>query len=213
MGRAPDSAADYRRRVNDFSVLVVCTGNVCRSPAVERLLAARLPRDVHVGSAGTRALVGATIAAPMAPLIEGAGGSTEGFVARAITEELIDGADVIIAAAREHRSIVVGLHPPALVKAFTLRELARLATLVDPAALPTGSPAERFRALVPLARAARGRVLVPPEEDDVVDPYGHRRRVYRTSFDQLAPAVDEILRVVTSHWSGTPVGVRSPGPR
>ncbi|HUX69765.1 MAG TPA: low molecular weight phosphatase family protein [Cellulomonadaceae bacterium] len=199
--------------MNAFSVLVVCTGNVCRSPAVERLLAARLPGDVHVGSAGTRALVGATIAAPMVPLIEGAGGSAEGFVARAITEELVDDADVIIAAAREHRSIVVGLHPPALVKAFTLRELARLATLVDPAALPSGSPAERFKALVPLARAARGRVLVPPEEDDVVDPYGHRRRVYRTSFDQLAPAVDEILRVVTSHRSGTPVGVRSPGPR
>ncbi len=203
---APEPLAAYGRRVSPFSVLVVCTGNVCRSPAVERLLAARLTEDVHVISAGTRALVGAPISAPMVPLIEAAGGSVDGFVARAVTDQLVEGADVVIAAAREHRSIVVGSHPPALLKAFTLRELARLAALVDPAALPAGSPAERFRALVPLARAARGRVLVPPEEDDVVDPYGHRRRVYRTSFDQLAPAVDEIVRVLLPRPPGSHVG-------
>ena len=38
-------------------LLVVCTGNVCRSPMGAALLAKALP-DVHVESAGTAALVG-----------------------------------------------------------------------------------------------------------------------------------------------------------
>ena len=36
-----------------FSILAVCTGNVCRSPAVERLLADKSGSTVGVSSAGT----------------------------------------------------------------------------------------------------------------------------------------------------------------
>ena len=43
-----------------FSVLTVCTGNICRSPLAELILAASLSDipDVRVESAGTGALVG-----------------------------------------------------------------------------------------------------------------------------------------------------------
>jgi hypothetical protein len=43
---------------NRFAILCVCTGNVCRSPAAERLLAARLGPGVVVASAGTVAALG-----------------------------------------------------------------------------------------------------------------------------------------------------------
>ena len=39
------------------SILVVCTGNICRSPVGERLLRSRLP-DMKVDSAGIAALTG-----------------------------------------------------------------------------------------------------------------------------------------------------------
>jgi protein-tyrosine phosphatase len=39
------------------SILVVCEGNICRSPMAEAILAAALP-DTHVRSAGLNALVG-----------------------------------------------------------------------------------------------------------------------------------------------------------
>ena len=52
-----------------FSILVVCTGNVCRSPAAERLLASKLGSTVQVASAGTHALVGQPISEPMAALL------------------------------------------------------------------------------------------------------------------------------------------------
>ena len=56
----PSLAEDLLISVSDdtFSILTVCTGNVCRSPAVERLLASKLGPTVSVASAGTHALVG-----------------------------------------------------------------------------------------------------------------------------------------------------------
>ena len=56
-----------------FSILTVCTGNVCRSPAVERLLASKLGPTVSVASAGTHALVGHPISEPMAVLLQNSG--------------------------------------------------------------------------------------------------------------------------------------------
>jgi protein-tyrosine phosphatase len=47
-----------------FSILAVCTGNVCRSPAVERLLTGQLFPTVTVSSAGMHALVGHPIPNP-----------------------------------------------------------------------------------------------------------------------------------------------------
>ncbi|RMH62958.1 MAG: low molecular weight phosphotyrosine protein phosphatase, partial [Zetaproteobacteria bacterium] len=40
------------------SILVVCVGNICRSPMAEALLKARAPAKVRVSSAGIGALVG-----------------------------------------------------------------------------------------------------------------------------------------------------------
>mgnify|MGYP002738687724 CR=1 FL=1 len=52
--------------ISPYRILTVCTGNVCRSPAAERLLEHTLNPSVTVRSAGTRALVGEPIHPPMA---------------------------------------------------------------------------------------------------------------------------------------------------
>jgi len=54
-------------------VLTVCTGNICRSPTAERLLALGLGPTVKVASAGTHALRGQPVVAPMCAMIEDAG--------------------------------------------------------------------------------------------------------------------------------------------
>ena len=181
-----------------YTVLVVCTGNICRSPAVERLLAAELDAGpgVRVASAGVGAVVGAPMSEPMAALLREAGVSPDGFVARQLTEPMLQDADLILALTREHRSRIVGLHPRAVRRTFTVRELARLSGWVDPAALPAGTVGERLAALQPLAAAQRGMHAGPPDEDDVVDPYGGNDALYRRSFDELRPAVTQIARIV-----------------
>ncbi|QGQ20267.1 low molecular weight phosphatase family protein [Cellulomonas sp. JZ18] len=174
-------------------VLTVCTGNICRSPAVERLLRLRLAgTDVVVESAGTRAVVGAAVSPPMVPLITGAGADADGFAARQLTPAVLRDVDLVLTLTRAHRSAVVE-HAPAMVRrTFTLLELARLLRHVDPAALAAAgsTPGERVRALPALAAGVRH--LAGPGEDDVVDPIGQSDAVYRASFQALAPAVDAV---------------------
>ena len=177
-------------------ILAVCTGNICRSPVIERLLAARLP-GVSVTSAGTHAVVGHAVSAPMVPLLEATGASAEGFAARRLTPQLLAGVDLVLVAALEHRAAVVELAPAVVRRTFTLLELARLVDAAPPAAgssgivLPGATTTERLRALPDLAASARG--LVTPGDDDVVDPIGRSQAVYQRSFGQMLPAVETIV--------------------
>ncbi len=171
-------------------ILAVCTGNICRSPAIERLLAARLD-GIDVLSAGTRAVVGHPMSEPMAALVEEAGASAAGFTARQLTPAVLQGVDLVITATRGHRAAVVELAPALVRRTFTLLELGRLLTVVPPEG---ATPGERLLA-VPAA-AARARTAVRPGEDDVVDPIGQPAAVYRHSFDQMLPAVEALAGAV-----------------
>jgi protein-tyrosine phosphatase len=176
-----------------FRILAVCTGNVCRSPAVERLLANRLEPTVSVRSAGTHALVGHPISEPMGVLLRRRGIEPAPFEARRVSEQLLKEADLILAMTRAQRSFIVELWPAAVRRAFTLREFARLLTLVDSSALPPGSPADRLSAAVRLAAAERGRSRLSPEEEDVVDPFRLTDDIYAKSFEQITSAVDRVV--------------------
>jgi protein-tyrosine phosphatase len=179
-----------------FSILTVCTGNVCRSPAVERLLASKLGPTVEVASAGTHALVGHPISEPMAALLRDSGIEDQPFEARRLSEEMLKGTDLVLTLTRAQRSLVVELWPAAVRRTFTLREFARLLRWVDPAALPAGTPAERLRAAIPLAAAQRGRERTEADEDDVVDPFRLSDQVYVQSFQEIAAAVDAIVTIL-----------------
>lgn len=182
--------------VAPFTVLAVCTGNICRSPAVERLLSASLGPGVEVRSAGTRAMVGSAIPPDMAQLLSADGVSAEGFAARQLTEAMLRESRLVLALTRSHRSQIVELFPGAVRRTFTVRELARLAAGVAPADLGPGTTADRLAALLPLAAAQRGQRPSAPEDDDVVDPYGRSAKVYAQSFAELAPAVRQIAATV-----------------
>lgn len=91
-------------------VLLVCTGNICRSPLaaalMQRALSERGVQDVEVTSAGTGAWDGA-------PVSEGAylvglerGLDLSGHRARLLTRDLVDQADLILTMARHHRARV-----------------------------------------------------------------------------------------------------------
>jgi len=179
-----------------FSILAVCTGNICRSPAVERLLASKLGPTASVSSAGTHALVGHPISEPMAALLRDGGIEADPFEARRLSEEMLKEADLVLTMTRAQRGLVVDLWPAAVRRSFTLREFARLLRWVDPAALPADTPAERLRAAIPLAAAERGRERTAPNEDDVVDPFRLNNAVYVDSFLQITTAVDGLVHAI-----------------
>lgn len=180
---------------NRFRILCVCTGNICRSPAAERLLASGLGPDVEVTSAGTYALVGQPISPPMDQLLRDAGAEPGGFAARRLTERLLQPADLVLALTRAHRGDVAELWPKAVRRTFTLKEFARLLGEVDLAALPSGSPGERLRAALPLLAAHR-RQVTDLSLDDVVDPYRRGAELYGQAFADIEQAVTSIVSVI-----------------
>ena len=178
-----------------FRILCVCTGNICRSPAAERLLACRLGPTVEVTSAGTFALVGHPISPPMDELIAGAGAHSDKFAARRLIESLLKPADLVLALTRGHRGDVAELWPKAVRRSFTLKEFARLLGEIAPSELPLGGPAERLRAAVPIA-ASRRHHVADLSLDDVIDPYGRPPEVYSEAFADIERAVTTITGVI-----------------
>ncbi|MDX6201938.1 MAG: low molecular weight protein-tyrosine phosphatase [Frankiales bacterium] len=193
-------------RAGTFELLFVCTGNICRSPMAERLaaaaLATRLGADasrVLVHSAGTWGHEGS----PMEPFALdtlarlGLDAESSGaFRARELTAEMVQSADLVLVASREHRAAVVTLVPRAASRTFTLREFGRLSSGVVAAALPA-DPVERGRALVAAAAGRRGLTPAGPEGDDLADPYGAPAR----AFEHCAADIVELLRAPLDLWA------------
>ena len=182
-----------------YAILCVCTGNVCRSPAAERLLAARLGTGVTVASAGTLGLVGRVIEPPMAAQLAALGLEDVGFTARRLTAADVSQADLVLGMTREHRAEAVEMAPAAVRRAFTLLEFARLLSQIQPDELTGTSAADRLRMAVPLAAARRQMVVGPVDADDVVDPYRLAEEVYDQSFSAIRIAVDTIADRLLPH--------------
>jgi protein-tyrosine phosphatase len=197
-------------------ILVVCTGNVCRSPAVALLLDRRTDESVVVESAGTAALVGRTVSEPMAVLLQARGLSTDGFAARTATAELVAGADLVITMTRDQRSYVVRLEPRAVRHTFTLLELAALLDGAPVQADADESDSDRLARLPALAASRRTTVIGARRPLDVLDPYRRPERFYRRALAAIEPAVETIAHVVhpptATLGSWTPPSVKSPRP-
>jgi len=177
-----------------FTVLFVCTGNICRSPVAERLLRARVGPSIPIWatSAGVAALAGYPMDPPSATALRELGGDPDGHVGRRLTPGMVTDADLILTADSSHRSAVLQADPLAFRKVFTLREFARLSADLGPAG-PAASAA-KLRERVREVAAQRGQAASAEQDaDDIADPFGAPLRVARASAMQVAEAVDQTI--------------------
>ena len=155
------------------SILVVCTGNVCRSPIAEGMvrsaLEARLGEAAPVvASAGTAGWEGSTAMPEAVVAAAERGVDISAHAARRLLAEHVRAADVVLAMATEHRDEVARSVPDARDRVFTLKELVRLLEALPPDD-PAGSLSERVHAAATLRRSGfNGN----PYDEDVFDPLG-----------------------------------------
>ncbi|WP_307712299.1 low molecular weight phosphatase family protein [Streptomyces sp. V4I23] len=184
--------------VPGFRVLVVCTGNLYRSPLAECLLRQRLlnaRQRIRFGSAGTQALPGTPMAATAASFLLERGADPSAASSRRLTKELVESADLLLGAATDHREAAVRLSPVwALARAFTLCEFARLVRAEDASGVV--DPAARFAALVRGAAARRGAAGEHPGDDDIDDPLGAPPLEVQECLVQIEGVVERIAAAV-----------------
>lgn len=134
-----------------FSILVVCTGNICRSPMAAGLLRHYLPEslrtNIDVGSAGTHALHGNQAEPNAKAAMARIGIDIKAHRARQITRESARGADLILTMEAAHSQHIKGLlkwrqNPPRRISEFNPQVPAH--DIED----PYGGPIEAFEACI-----------------------------------------------------------------
>jgi protein-tyrosine phosphatase len=177
-----------------IEVLLVCTGNQCRTPMAEGLLrfrAARSGVDLTVTSVGLLG-DGVPASAHAVDVLAARGIDIAPHRSRQLDRAAIDKADLVLGMARRHVREVVLLDADALGRTFTLKELVRLGR-------EHGARRDDESVASWLERIGSGRT--PPglvgelAADDVADPIGGPRRGYErcaTELDELLAAMIEL---------------------
>ncbi|MEA5456997.1 low molecular weight phosphatase family protein [Sinomonas sp. JGH33] len=192
-----------------FNVLVVCSGNLCRSPIAEQLLRARTAgHPVIVSSAGTVADDGAPMPEEAAMVSRRYGGEPSGHRSQLLTESHLRSADLVLTATRAHRGSVVQMLPRMSRKAFTISEFARLLGAVPEAERATLADTA---SVVDAARSLRGFVSPPdePEHDDLEDPYRQPFEVY----EAVGARLDAEIGIIASGLWPSEATLRAPDVR
>ena len=179
-----------------FSILTVCTGNICRSPLAEYLLREDLPpEEFNISSAGIMAVQDGRVPTQQLRIAASLGiGGMEAHRAQMLTSGKLGISALVLALSRGHRKRIVRMDPQVVRRTFTLREFAYLANHVRPEDVEVCFPdfPDTLRAAV--EAVARMRGMVPPPASngdfDVVDPFRQSRAIYKLSRDQLVPAAE-----------------------
>lgn len=115
------------------SVLVVCVGNICRSPVGERVLQAAMSgTGVKLGSAGIGALVGHSADPLAAEVALQHGVSLDGHVARQFTPELAREAELILVMEPGHKREIARISPELSGRCFLFDHWTGARGIPDP---------------------------------------------------------------------------------
>jgi protein-tyrosine-phosphatase len=180
------------------SVLVVCTGNICRSPIGEGFLKLHLSQrfpgqHIDVSGAGVIARDGhpATEEAVQAAWEREVDISSHR--ARRLHASLIERADLVIAMAEEHAEEIRRQVPSAHPKTFMLKELVHLLSDLPPVDERDTLDDEALRARIAEAHALRNRNAIATVDLDISDPLGMSLETYRATAWELDTLIAQLV--------------------
>lgn len=108
-------------------IIVVCTANICRSPVVEAVLREKLAAeglpDWRIQSAGTWAQNGQAASRYSREILAERGLDISGHTSQVITEELLQGADLVLCLETGHAEALRAEFPHHAGKIYLLTEM------------------------------------------------------------------------------------------
>lgn len=114
-------------------ILIVCVGNICRSPTAEFIFRDKLKhRDIHISSAGLKALVGRPMDDQAMQILKERGIDAAEHRARQLNPAMLREADLVLAMERDHLAAASRLAPEASGKMFLLDKWQDADDVPDP---------------------------------------------------------------------------------
>ena len=135
-----------RAAMNQFVkpvIVMVCTGNTCRSPMAETLMREQLRKRfgcedaVRVLSAGVAASPGMSASPQSIEVMGEKKLDLTGHSSQPLTEDLMNTADFVLTMTRSHRAAILAAWPEMQNQVFTLRQDG--GDIGDPIGMPTGA--------------------------------------------------------------------------
>jgi protein-tyrosine phosphatase len=114
------------------SILIICVGNICRSPAAEKIFRGQLSDQFTVSSAGVNAVLNQPIDPNMQKCLFNAGYIDLSHRARQFTLEMANQADLILAMEKSHIHRINETAPQAYGKTMLMGKWAGDLEVLDP---------------------------------------------------------------------------------
>ncbi|MBB6669932.1 low molecular weight protein arginine phosphatase [Cohnella nanjingensis] len=189
-------------------ILLVCTGNTCRSPMAEAMLRAQAARDglpLEVRSAGVAAASGMPISSHAAKTLRQRNVALPGH-ATPLTGSEVAWADVILTMTGSHKRAIVERYPDALSKTHTLMEFSYR----DHPVMEDIAEAERIYTEwqmqhvlgKPLSDADRAKLQELERRlpsFDIADPFGGPLEAYEACAEEIREALERAFRNPENH--------------
>jgi protein-tyrosine-phosphatase len=154
-------------------ILIVCTGNICRSPMAQGLLAHALSaqpeplRSLKVISAGVAAHTGEPVSENSVVALKKVGIDISHLHSQGLTQEMLNNSLAVFGMTESHRAIIKSRARPAPSHLYLFREF-----------------------------------LPAPAAPEIGDPYGGPLKLYESCRDEMVEAIPSVLEVLRKLTAG-----------